>query len=260
MRVAYMRTPAEVALVIHLAAEGLNKCEIARVSGIPRGTVRTWLAGEIPDFERKLTYLPHLYWSSCPVCAGEPDTLPRAAYVYLLGLYLGDGCLAQHPRTYKLRIFCADAYPGLMRLCEEAISEVLPTTRVGRVQKEGCSEITSYSKHWICLFPQHGPGMKHTRKIELADWQQALVDVDPRPLVRGLIHSDGCRVLNRAYGTHYPPYPRYEFTNESAGIRRIFERACDAIGVEWRYNKPNTISVAKRASVAILDSFIGPKS
>jgi hypothetical protein len=65
------------------------------------------------------------------------------------------------------------------------------------------------SKHWPCMFPQHGPGMKHTRKIELTDWQQQLVDDDPRSVLRGLIHSDGTRFLNRAVGTSYPPYPRY---------------------------------------------------
>jgi hypothetical protein len=94
----------------------------------------------------------------------------------------------------------------------------------------------------------------------LVPWQHELVDEDPRPLLRGLIHSDGCRVLNRAVGTDYPPYPRYEFTNASADIRDIFTRACDAIGVEWRRSRPRVISVARRASVAILDSFVGPKN
>lgn len=108
--------------------------------------------------------------------------------------------------------------------------------------------------------PQHGPGPKHLRKIELSEWQQKLVDVDPRPLLRGLIHSDGCRVLNRAVGTKYPPYPRYHFCNASEDIRAIFGRACDALGVEWRPNNARNLSVARRASVAILDEFIGPKS
>jgi hypothetical protein len=38
---------------------------------------------------------------------------------------------------------------------------------VGRTAKIGCTEVASYSKHWICLFPQHGPGRKHDRRIEL---------------------------------------------------------------------------------------------
>ena len=35
------------------------------------------------------------------------------------------------------------------------------------VQRIGMTEVKSYSKHWPCLLPQHGRGMKHTRKIEL---------------------------------------------------------------------------------------------
>jgi hypothetical protein len=168
--------------------------------------------------------------------------------------------LSEHLRgVYRLRISCADAYPGLIAKCEAAMGAVL-NSKVGRVKAIGCVQVSAYSKHWPCLFPQHGPGRKHTRKIELADWQQALVDRDPRPLIRGLIHSDGCRVLNRAVGTTYPPYPRYQFCNVSADIKQIFCDACDAIGVEWRQSNAKTISVSRRASVAMLDSFIGPKT
>jgi hypothetical protein len=122
--------------------------------------------------------------------------------------------------------------------------------------ERGCWEVYSFSKHWPCLFPQHGPGRKHERKIELTPWQQELVDLDPRPLVRGLLHSDGCRVLNWVNGT---PYPRYHFSNVSADIRGIFGRACDQLGIEWRPNNRFSLSVARRASVALLDEFVGPK-
>ncbi|HEX6233316.1 MAG TPA: helix-turn-helix domain-containing protein [Jiangellaceae bacterium] len=246
-----MRAREEVARAVTLAAAGFNASDIARATGIPRTTVRMWLNGQSPNFDQRT--------ADCPACAGQFDRLPRGEYVYLLGLYLGDGTLSEGRRSvYKLRIICANAYPRLMRECEAAMAAVLPN-KIGRVTKAGCTEVYSNSKHWPCLFPQHGPGMKHTREIKLADWQQRLVDKDPRPLIRGLIHSDGCRVLNRAVGTKYPPYPRYHFTNTSADIRQIFTDACDAIGVEWRRNNATNISVARRASVAILDSFIGPK-
>lgn len=55
-------------------------------------------------------------------------------------------------------------------------------------------------------------------------------------------------------------YPRYFFTNVSADILRIFESACDAIGVPNRMSKWNTVSVARREGVAALDAFVGPKS
>jgi hypothetical protein len=158
--------------------------------------------------------------------------------------------------VYKLRVACAERYPELIRQCELAMAQVLPN-KVGRTRKtnERCLEVYSFSKHWPCLFPQHGPGRKHERKIELVPWQQELVDLDPRPLVRGLLHSDGCRVLNWVNGT---AYPRYHFSNVSADIRGIFGRACDQLGIEWRPNNPFSLSVARRGSVALLDEFVGP--
>jgi hypothetical protein len=249
-----MRTPKEVATVLELVRAELNDCEIARRTGIPRGTIRDWRRGRVPNFERAPG--DGRLGRPCAVCGGQPLVLPQWPYTYLLGLYLGDGCLAAHPRgVYRLRISCANAYPELIRLCERAVTRVLPV-KVNRVAKQGCFEVYSYSKHWICLFPQHGPGRKHERKIELTCWQQDLVDLDPRPLLRGLLHSDGCRVLNWVNGT---PYPRYHFSNVSPDIRAIFGRACDALGIEWRPHNRWSLSVARRGSVALLDGFVGPK-
>ena len=250
-----LRSRAEVAFVIELVRAEWNDCEIARETGIPRRTIRDWRNGRIPDVDRVRTR-PGRNAGGCAVCDGNPLSLPQGAYTYLLGLYLGDGYIAAHQRNvFRLRIVCADVYPELIQRCEAAMAEALPN-KVSRSRKTGCTEVASYSKHWPCLFPQHGPGRKHQRKIELAPWQQELVDLDPRPLVRGLLHSDGCRVLNWVNGT---PYPRYHFSNVSADIRGIFGRACDQLGIEWRPNNQYSLSVARRGSVALLDSFVGPK-
>jgi len=250
-----VRSRAEVAFVLELVRAGWNDCQIARETGIPRRTILDWRNGRIPDFDR-VRARPNPRAQSCAVCGGDPLTLPQAAYGYLWGLYLGDGCISTYPRqVFRLRIVCANAYPGLVQRCESAMAEVLPN-KVSRTPKIGCTEVAAYSKHWPCLFPQHGPGRKHERKIELTGWQQELVDRDPRPLVRGLLHSDGCRVLNWVNGT---PYPRYHFSNVSADIRGIFGRACDQLGVEWRPNNFCNLSVARRGSVALLDEFVGPK-
>jgi len=208
-----VRSREEVALVLELVRAGWNDCEISRETGVPRQTILDWRSGRVPDFDRIRTR-PFPNWI-CVVCRGDPATLPQTSYTYLLGLYLGDGYIASHARgVYRLRIYCANAYPELIRRCESAMGEVI-ATKVSRVACVGCTEVAS-SKHWPCLFPQHGPGRKHERRIELVSWQQELVDLDPRPLVRGLLHSDGCRVLNWVNGT---PYPRYHFSNVSADIR-----------------------------------------
>jgi hypothetical protein len=132
-------------------------------------------------------------------------------------------------------------------------------SKVSIVSQTGCVAIVAYWNHWPCVFPQHGPGPKHLRRIELHLWQNDVVAAYPRQLLRGLIHSDGCRVMNRVQKRKYA-YPRYMFTNTSTDILQIFRDVCDAVGVSHRQMNRRTISVARRDDVARMDAFIGPKS
>jgi hypothetical protein len=43
-------------------------------------------------------------------------------------------------------------------------------------------------------------------------------------------------------------------------IRELVCRTCDRLGIEWQQNEWKQISVARRASVALLDSFVGAKA
>lgn len=250
---------------VALLRSGISNAEVARTLGIPTGTIGAW---KYADRQRSGAP-PSKRRSICPRC--NPDDLPlnRGFYAYLLGLYLGDGCLSsgaamRKKGVYILSIACADAWPGLMDECEASMSAVMPHNSVQRVQKPGMHEVKAYSKHWPCLFPQHGPGRKHERAIVLAPWQREIVAAFPERFVRGLIHSDGCRVYNVAVRTrggkttrYY--YSRYHFTNESPHIRDLFTQALDRLGVAWRYNNRNCVSIAKRESVRRLDTFVGPK-
>jgi hypothetical protein len=187
------------------------------------------------------------------------------AYSYLLGLYLGDGHITLGRRNvYTLSITCSDAWPGLMDQARLAMSAVMPASSVFAVARIGCTQIKSTSKHWPCLFPQHGPGRKHERKIELEFWQQEIVDSYPGDFARGLFHSDGWRGVNCVRrqlpsGERWYEYPRYLFVNMSPDIHRLCGAALDRLGVAWRFSKPTTISVARREAVARLDEFVGPK-
>jgi hypothetical protein len=189
--------------------------------------------------------------------------VPAYPYAYLLGLYLGDGHIAAHPRdVYRLRVFLDRAYPLIVAECRAAIDLTMPASKVGvvRHRTERVDEVNSFSKHWPHLFPQHGPGRKHERKIALEPWQQLIADRHPGRLLRGLIHSDGCRVTNLIrHPKKTYTYPRYFFSNRSLDIQRIFCDACDRLGVAWRQDGPWNISVARRDAVGILDRHIGPK-
>jgi hypothetical protein len=244
-----MYSSETVSTVLAFVEAGWNHSNISKATGVSRSTIRAWSQGQTPGVADKAP-------SNCVICNGTPERIPAGPYAYLLGLYLGDGYIATYKRgVYRLRIFCCDAYPQLMDECELALYDI-GAKRVGRARGVGDTEVSAYSKHWPCLFPQHGKGMKHTRSIVLHDWQQDIVDRYPAPFLRGLIHSDGCRVLNWVNGT---PYPRYHFSNASSDIRALFGRACDQLGIEWRPNNARNLSVARRASVARLDEFIGPK-
>ncbi len=114
-------------------------------------------------------------------------------------------------------------------------------------------------------FPQHGPGRKHLRKIELVDWQLKLTHAHPGALIRGLIHSDGCRVINR-FKTKLPSgrvaeysYIRYFFSNHSEGIRRIFTEHCELLGIRVTQSNHRNLTVSHRRSVPILEELVGPK-
>ncbi|WP_028797410.1 hypothetical protein [Streptomyces purpureus] len=247
-----------------LVAGGRSLNSVSKQTGISRAAIRAW--------RTRLEPLPRIGPQSapCPRCRAVPGPPEDpAAYAYLLGLYLGDGCISDHPRGgHVLRIACADAWPGLIDACRDAVLAVRPEGSVCVLQKQGCVAVTSYGRHWTCLFPQHGPGRKHKRRTALEDWQQAIVDAYPWEFIRGLIHSDGCRITNwttRLVGGEKKryEYPRYFFTNKSDDIRGLFGKALDLVGVEWttlaRGSDPLNISVARKASVALMDLHVGPK-
>ncbi|MCX5066272.1 transcriptional regulator [Micromonospora lupini] len=233
---------------------GSTVAEVARRLSLPYPTVRGWCKGQAEPRE-------HGTGLRCFRCRPDVDNqTDPSAYPYLLGLYLGDGHLVMSARVPVLRIACSDTWPGLIEACDATMRTVL-ATKVQRVQQTGCVSVQSYGKHWPCLLPQHGPGKKHERPIILADWQRELVAEHPGHFLRGLFHSDGCRIANRVTtrGRHYV-YPRYLFVNESSDIMGLCQWGLDLLGIAWRTNRRNSLSVARRGAVAALDRHVGPKS
>ncbi|OOC54731.1 MULTISPECIES: helix-turn-helix domain-containing protein [Nocardiopsis] len=249
-----------------LKALGLTDKAISTQCGVSVQAIRHWRYGNrrAPATEARRQNRT-VY---CPRC--HDARLDNKAYAYLLGLYLGDGHITTSRRgVYVLWVFCDNKYPGLMDLCASAMEAVFPVGTF-RVSRNGCTSVKAASKHWPCLFPQHGKGHKHSRPIVLASWQQKVVDDHPEPFIRGLVHSDGCRILNRIRKkgrNEYYEYPRYHFSNTSSDIVHLFTTALDRLNIPWKshtrvrppFQDQTIISVSKKAAVARMDAFVGPK-
>ena len=137
---------------------GILDRENAAICGVSIAAIRHWRRGSRRNSSSDVP--------RCPRCDGR--ALDERAYSYLLGLYLGDGHIIRGRKdVYALSIKCCDAWPGLRDQARSTMSAVMPTSSVFAVARTGCTEVKSTSKHWPCLFPQHGPGRKHERRIEL---------------------------------------------------------------------------------------------
>jgi Homeodomain-like domain len=233
-----------------LVAAGVNDCAIARQLGVPRPTVQDW--------RRRPQIRPRLASGSGCGVLHEFSALPAAPYCYVLGLYLGDGCVSRCRRVWRLRITLDKKYPAIIDRCCAAIDTLMPGQRASiEPQPTGCVVVSLYSKHWPCLLPQHGPGKKHLRPIRLEPWQELLVKQATEEFIRGLIDSDGCRVVANDRGVRSI---RYHFSNRSDDIRGLFCAALDELGIPWTRPSKYVIAVYRKAAVARLDEFVGPKS
>src|SRR5260370_42254561 len=103
-------------------------------------------------------------------------------------MYLGDGYITANGSSWMLRITLDMAYPGIIDECCGAVRGVSSGRRVNvNAAADGsrCVIVSCTWHPWIVLFPQHGPGRKHHRKIELKDWQHQIGEAAPNPFLRG---------------------------------------------------------------------------
>jgi hypothetical protein len=190
-----------------------------------------------------------------PTASAGPSfsTSQLQPYSYLLGVFLGDGCISRAPRTFRLEIYMNAKDTRVIRQTADAMRELLPRNRVGFRCRPSVVVVNSYSNQWPRLFPQHGRGRKHLRPIALESWQREIVERHPEDFVRGCLDSDGCRHRRIVRGRNYPAY---SFHNRSGDILVLFATACDLAGLRWRRSNRETISIARRHDVARLDGLM----
>jgi len=254
----HIRPQETVDLGLRLSDLGLADRETAAICGVAVKTVRRWR--RVYQREGRVRSVTA---ATCPRCHDRP--LDPDAYGLLLGAYLGDGHIVRNRRgVYLLALFQDARYAGLVEEWRVAAVTVKGGGSTHVRARPGCTAVESYWMHWPCVFPQHGTGRKHDRSITLVDWQRNLVQADPRPFLRGLFHSDGCRITNWTVrplrdGPKRYEYGRYFFSNESPDILALCAWALDLLDIPWRLPRSNMISVARREAVAALDEFVGPK-
>jgi len=245
-----------------MSDDGVSDRANAEIHGVAIKTIRRWRrVYQREGRPRGQGFRP----TPCPRCDGAE--LDEAAYALLLGWYLGDGHIVAARRgVYTLQISNDQKYPDLNQEIAATIRRVKPTASPCLRGGSTAIRIEARWKHWPCLFPQHGPGRKHLRKIELVEWQRQIVAKYPEQLVRGLFHSDGCRFVNWASkpakddGTKRYYYVRSMFSNESEDIRDILTETLDLLGIPWRTPRVNAVAVSRREGVEAWDRFAGAKS
>ena len=163
--------------------------------------------------------------------AGVPDAENAAKH----GVAIKTIHLARSRRdVYALSIVNDERYPALNAGIADLMRAVKPNSRPHSRRRPGAVLTTVSWKHWPRRLPQHGPGRKNERVLELEGWQRILIETHPADFLRGLFHSGRAQLVTRQPSALL-----------LANIQRPYS---------WRR------SPRRKADVALLDELIGRKS
>jgi DNA-binding transcriptional regulator WhiA len=226
---------------------GKNKSQLEKEYNISRSTIRYWIDNKDSIFIPKTTD------KTLDVIIQEIKN-NKETYNYILGLYLGDGCISPHKMSYKLRITQDNKYPKSIIDIKNILNSFFPNNTF-TCNPKGCTVIGIYDKNLPLYFPQHAPGKKHDRKIKLADYQRDNLDYEN--LMKGLWVSDG------SYYLAQKKYECYNFTNKSTDIISLFEECLNSFNIAYRKRmKKNGVwilEITKKSEVSKMKDLIGVK-
>ena len=270
-------TKDQYSTAMRLLGEGKRIIEVVQLTGLTRSCVNNWRRGfgkthmnENIQIGRTSIEDPVEYLCSMNSLVDRFDIFN--AYSFILGMYLGDGCISPMGRTKCLQIALDNKYPNLIELVRSNLKLIFnrePSVydrSVDRGQKYISNSIHMkiYSINLGILFPHEGSGSKHLRKIELTEWQKRIIN--PSQLVKGLMMSDGsyfhCNTYNR---------DNYSFCNASKDICRILTEMLDILGIKYNSHTKKKIGVKgtvlkthvnvnRREEVKKLHDLIGDKN
>ena len=232
---------------------GLNNSQLSKKFNIPRTTIKYWTENK---------YNNHNHNENLKIKNIDDYLIGKnKCYSYILGIYLGDGCISKAKKSYKIRIALDEKYYNIIEECEKNFKELFPSSSVGiyKVKNKNMYFVNVYSCNLLELFPQHGDGLKYKRDIKLEKFQYDIID--DVQLIKGLIHSDGClyKANNKGYISFF-----YNFTNMSKNIIDILCGSLDNININYKINKHKNdvylVNIYKQKDFIKLYSLIGTKN
>lgn len=220
-----------------------NKIPVLRIAKLvdaTRGAVKYWVEKNFDikygaDYERKngeIIFNPSDYFHS--------EELQKA-YSYTLAVYLCDGHIIEvaSKRTHLLRLFNDIKYPNDSLEWKNNLQKILPNNVCNQYNPKNRNIFltTIHSCLLPNLFPQHGKGEKHNRKLVLQDWQKEIITKYPKEFIRGCIQSDGCVYIHKQ---GMREYKKHAFVNKSEDIVEFFLYTLSLVGIKKEKWKSKT--------------------
>jgi hypothetical protein len=170
IRPASLRTCVRCAVATHWTTiEGSNSfwaregaSGAARAASLPVSTASYW---------DRLGRPPRGVWESSYRGWRPPD---GRVYCYLLGLYLGDGCIIERRASRQLVLTLDAAYRAIIDEAASAIATVFPGIRVHRADRAGCVALLASHPALPQAFPSMAPGASTFGAIGRDGWPMTL--------------------------------------------------------------------------------------
>lgn len=255
--------------VIELYSSGTKIHEIVKMTGLGRSCINNWIIRGRKNTKTTINATNPIEYLK-ELNSNNDELKTFSYYSFLFGLYLGDGCLSIS-RVATLSIALDKKYEKMNNYIEKCFTELFNKNpqiydrSIDRGQKFKSNSICikCSKKNLEILFPQHGKGKKHSRAIELREWQNIIISHE---LVKGLIYSDG----SYYYCKKRQQY-EYNFSNSSYDIIKILEKHLTILNIQYNVNKKiksNSksksekyhINIVAQDSVKMLHNLIGDKN
>lgn len=226
-----MNREQKVELAKLMLSNGDSYRKIAKKIGVDKSTISYWVKINF-SFERP---------SQSLICKEgvikHCSKLPHH-YSYILGSYLGDGCISKTKRTYKMRIFNCVTHKEIISDQKRSLKKLFSNNKVSSSRTHAignCIQVLVYNKSLPIMFPQYGDGKKHDRDVSLKDWQLEIIRKEPECFIKGLVDSDGSYFYSRKSQPKNSDviHMYYQFTNTSKDILNVYRDTMDLLGIHY---------------------------